>query len=73
MITATGVAVPEDMAQALAADASALAVFEQLRPDDQREYVNWLAKPGSQSRSERLAEIAGHIKNHKHKPAPEGD
>lgn len=71
MITATGIAVPEDMAQALAAAPDALATFNRLRPDDQRQYVDWLAKPGALSRSERLAELAEHIRHHKHRPAPQ--
>ena len=53
MITDTGTAVPEDMAAALSQDQEALRMFQSLRPDDQREYVNWLAKPGAQTRDER--------------------
>lgn len=68
MITSTGIAVPEDMASALAQDPEALAAFGDLWPSDQLEYVHWLGKPGQQSRSERLAEIATHVRNHKHRP-----
>jgi uncharacterized protein YdeI (YjbR/CyaY-like superfamily) len=39
MITQNGIAVPEDMATALSADAEGLKAFEALRPDDQRVYV----------------------------------
>lgn len=69
MITTTGVAVPEDMAAELSRDPQALAAFEALWPSDQLEYVNWLAKPGAQTRRERLAEIAMHVLNHKHRIA----
>ena len=69
MITTTGVAVPEDMAAELAKDPQALAAFEALWPSDQLEFVNWLAKPGEQTRSERLTEIATHVRNHKHRVA----
>ncbi len=65
MITTTGVAVPEDMVQALSADPQAQETFASLRHDDQLAYVNWLAKPGSQSRRERLAELTVHVRNAK--------
>lgn len=65
MITATGVAVPDDMVAAMAQDPEAQTAFEALRHDDQLAYVNWLAKPGAQTRKERLAEVAGHVRNHK--------
>jgi uncharacterized protein YdeI (YjbR/CyaY-like superfamily) len=65
MITSAGVAVPDDMAAVLADDSEAQTIFESLRHDDQLAYVNWLAKPGAQSRKERLAELAGHVRNHK--------
>lgn len=65
MITSTGVAVPDDMAAALAEDPEAQATFDSLRHDDQLAYVNWLAKPAAQSRKERLSELAGHVRNHK--------
>ncbi|SDP21662.1 Bacteriocin-protection, YdeI or OmpD-Associated [Nakamurella panacisegetis] len=67
MITATGVAVPDDMAAELSKDPATLAAFEALWPSDQLEFVNWLAKPGAQTRSERLAEISEHVRNHKHR------
>lgn len=70
MITTTGIAVPDDMAAALAEDPEALLVFEALRADDQREYVNWLAKPGASKRSDRLAEMASHVRRHQHRAAP---
>lgn len=65
MITDNGVAVPQDMEDALAADPAAESTFAQLRHDDQLAYVNWLAKPGSQTRAERLAEVAAHVRNAK--------
>lgn len=64
MITTAGIAVPEDMAASLAADPEALAAFENLWPSDQLEYVHWLGKPGQQTRAERLAELAGHVRKH---------
>ena len=67
MITPTGIAVPEDMAAALAADPEAMAAFENLWPGDQLEYVHWLGKPGQQTRTQRLAEIAGHVRKHQHR------
>lgn len=67
MITTTGIAVPEDMAAALAADPEALAAFENLWPSDQLEYVHWLGKPGQQTRAERLAEVAEHVRKHQHR------
>lgn len=70
MITKAGIAVPEDMAAALHSDAAALTAFDALRPDDQREFVNWLARPGAHSRLERLAELPARIANHKHRAAP---
>ena len=65
MITDTGVAVPQDMVDALSADPEAQSVFGALRHDDQLAYVNWLAKPGAQTRAERLAEVAVHVRNAK--------
>ena len=70
MITTTGIAVPEDMVAALTADPDALSTFESLGHDDQLAYVNWLAKPGASSRGERLAELAGHVRNHRHRATP---
>lgn len=70
MITDKGIAIPGDMADALERDADALGAFEALRPDDQREYVDWLSKPGTQSREQRLAELGEHVRNHRHRPAP---
>lgn len=70
MITTAGVAVPEDMVDALAQDAEAQSLFEALRHDDQLAYVNWLAKPGAQTRKERLAELASHVRNHKFRSSP---
>ena len=71
MITTTGVAVPEDMATELAKDPQALAAFEALWPTDQLEYVNWLARPGEQTRAERLREMTQHVRNHKHRTPTE--
>ena len=65
MITDSGVAVPQDMVDALAAAPEAQAVFGGLRHDDQLAYVNWLAKPGSQTRGQRLAEVAAHVRKAK--------
>ena len=65
MITDSGVAVPQDMVDALGADPEAQSVFAGLRHDDQLAYVNWLAKPGASTRSERLAEVAQHVRNAK--------
>ena len=64
MITDAKVAVPEDMAAVLAEDPDALQAFEMLRPAEQREFVDWLAKPGKQTRQQRLAELPGHVRNH---------
>ncbi len=66
MITDAGVAVPEDMAKALEADPQAANEFAAMRPGDQRKFVDWLGKPGQQSRSERLAELVDHIHQHVH-------
>lgn len=65
MITDNGVAVPQDMVDALAADPEAESAFAGLRRDDQLAYVNWLAKPGAQTRSQRLAEVAAHVRHAK--------
>lgn len=65
MITDNGVAVPQDMVDALAADPEAETVFAGLRHDEQLAYVNWLAKPGAQTRGQRLAEVAAHVRNAK--------
>ncbi|MTD16259.1 hypothetical protein GIS00_20170 [Nakamurella sp. YIM 132087] len=71
MITTTGVAVPEDMAAALSADPEALTAFEAMRPAEQREYVDWLAQRDNRDRAQRLTELAGHVRNHRSRPAPE--
>ena len=65
MITDSGVAVPQDMVDALAADPQAQAVFAGLRHDDQLAFVNWLAKPGAQTRAVRLAEVAAQVRKAK--------
>jgi uncharacterized protein YdeI (YjbR/CyaY-like superfamily) len=70
MITAAGIAVPEDMAAALADNPSALSTFQSLGSEDQRGYVNWLAKPGATTRRERLEQMADHVLNHKRRAAP---
>lgn len=62
MITDAKVAVPEDMAAALAAEPDALRAFVALRPPEQREFVDWIAKTGEQTREERLAELADHVR-----------
>jgi uncharacterized protein YdeI (YjbR/CyaY-like superfamily) len=67
VITSTGVAVPEDMAAQLSTDPEAMAAFEALWPSDQLQFVNWLAKPGAQTRGERLGEITAHVRQHKHR------
>ncbi len=65
MITKAGVAVPDDMATVLQHDPDAATKFAALRPGDQRKFVDWLAKPGAQSRSQRLAELGMHIQQHR--------
>ena len=64
MITDAGTAVPQDMADALVADPEALSAFKGMRPADQRNFVDWLGKPGRASRQERLAELATHVRAH---------
>ncbi len=72
MITARGVAVPDDMAEVLHADPSALTAFEGLRPDDQRVYVDWVTKSGGkEQRAERLSELAEHVQRYQRRPAEE--
>lgn len=72
MITARGVAVPDDMAGALHADQAALTAFEALRPDDQRVYVDWVTKSGStDQRSARLSDLAEHVQRYQRRPAEE--
>jgi uncharacterized protein YdeI (YjbR/CyaY-like superfamily) len=70
MITTAGIAVPEDMATVLAENPKALSTFESLGSADQREYVNWLAKPGALTRAERLGQMADHVLQHKHRASP---
>jgi len=72
MITARGVAVPDDMAAVLQADDAALAAFEALRPDDQRVYVDWVTKSGGkEQRSERLNGLTEHVRAYQRRPAEE--
>ncbi|WP_420121150.1 YdeI/OmpD-associated family protein [Nakamurella sp.] len=72
MITDKGVAVPEDMAQALAADQGALEAFQALRPDDQRVYVKWIgAGDGADGRRARLDGLGEHVKAYQRRPAEE--
>ena len=72
MITAQGVAVPEDMAQALSADADGVSAFEALRPDDQRVYVDWITKAaGKDQRAERLQGLTDHVRAYQRRPAEE--
>ena len=72
MITKNGVAVPEDMATALSADAEGLKAFEALRPDDQRVYVDWITKSnGKDERSERLTDLGQHVRAYQRRPAEE--
>lgn len=72
MITARGVAVPDDMAAVLQADDAALAAFEALRPDDQRVYVDWVTKSGGkEQRAERLSGLAEHVQAYQRRPAEE--
>lgn len=62
MITNKGVAVPEDMAEALAAEPVALAAFHSLRAAGQREFVDWVARSGSgPHRTERLSVLGRHV------------
>ena len=70
MITTTGVAVPDDMAAALEKDPEALRRFSALRPNDQRDFVDWLGKAGAGSRGDRLAEVAGHVRAFEHRRLP---
>ena len=72
MITARGVAVPDDMAAVLQADDAALAAFEALRPDDQRVYVDWVTKSGGkEQRTERLSGLPEHVQVYQRRPAEE--
>ena len=72
MITKNGVAVPEDMATALSADAEGLKAFEALRPDDQRVYVDWITKSnGKDERAERLTDLGQHVRAYQRRPAEE--
>jgi uncharacterized protein YdeI (YjbR/CyaY-like superfamily) len=72
MITAKGVAVPDDMAAALEADDGAVAAFEALRPDDQKVYVDWITKSGgAQERAERLDGLGAHVRAYQRRPAEE--
>ena len=64
MITDAGTAVPQDMADALVADPGALSAFQEMRPTDQRNFVDWLGKPGGATRQERLADLASHVRAH---------
>lgn len=72
MITARGVAVPDDMAAVLQGDQPALTAFEALRPDDQRVYVDWITKAADQEqRADRLSELADHVQRYQRRPAEE--
>lgn len=72
MITDKGVAVPDDMAQVLTADADGLRAFEALRPDDQRVYVDWVTKStGKDQRTERLNGLNEHVRSYQRRPAEE--
>jgi uncharacterized protein YdeI (YjbR/CyaY-like superfamily) len=71
MISDKGVAVPEDMAEALESD-QALEAFQSLRPDDQRVYVTWIGSAhGADARRERLAGLGEHVKAYQRRPAEE--
>lgn len=62
MITDQGVAVPDDMADALASDPAAMGAFAAMRPSRQREFVDWVGKSADADvRAERLAEVARHV------------
>jgi uncharacterized protein YdeI (YjbR/CyaY-like superfamily) len=71
MITQRGVAVPDDMATALSADAEGLQAFEALRPDDQRVYVDWITKANKAERAERLTGLGEHVRAYQRRPAEE--
>jgi len=72
MITAKGIAVPDDMASVLESDAESLTAFEALRPDDQKVYVDWIGKSGGPAqRSERLAGLGEHVRAYQRRPAEE--
>ncbi|GGM14208.1 YdeI/OmpD-associated family protein [Nakamurella endophytica] len=70
MITTAGIAVPDDMAEALGRDAGALEAFQDLRPTDQREFVDWLARPGAEARQAKLQQLGRRVRQHRHRPAP---
>lgn len=62
MITEQGVAVPDDMAQALRREPEAMAAFAAMRPARQREYVDWVGRSGNpEGRSDRLGALASHV------------
>ena len=71
MITKNGVAVPEDMAEALRGDGDAVSAFEALRPDDQRVYVDWITAAGKDERAERLTGLGDHVRAYQRRPAEE--
>ncbi len=72
MITAKGVAVPDDMAAVLESDQEALTAFEALRPVDQRVYVSWVSgSTGAQERSDRLTGLAEHVRSYQPRTAEE--
>ncbi len=62
MITDQGVAVPEDMAQALAADPRVLEVFGGMRHGRQREWVEWIERSdGPLQRAGRIRELPDRV------------
>ncbi len=72
MITDKGVAIPDDMADALQANAEALTAFQALRPDDQRVYVDWIGRAGGAGeRSSRLADLGEHVRKYERRSAEE--
>jgi uncharacterized protein YdeI (YjbR/CyaY-like superfamily) len=57
------VAVPEDLAAALAADAAAAAAFEQISYTHRREYVEWVvAAKRPETRRRRVEETVARLR-----------
>lgn len=62
MITDQGIAVPDDMTDALEHVPGALRAFLALRSTRQRQYVDWVGKAdGADARAARLAELPEHV------------
>jgi uncharacterized protein YdeI (YjbR/CyaY-like superfamily) len=62
--TRKGTEVPDDLAAALAGDATALGAFERMSPSHQREYVRWIAEAKRDvTRTRRVAEALVRIRD----------